>query len=80
MNQAKMILEHIQELQSYLISCNNEEGKLISLCRPSLIGKKQTLNNEVYFWALEDLKNFIQEEVKSCENSNRGVHVRHVSL
>lgn len=75
MNQATMILEHIQELQSYLISCSNDEGKLISLCRPSLIGEKQTLNNEVYFWALEDLKNFIQEEVTASENKNRGVHV-----
>lgn len=75
MNQATLILEHIQELQSYLISCNNDEGKLISLCRPSLIGEKQTLNNEVYFWALEDLKNFIQEEVTTSENKNRGVHV-----
>lgn len=75
MNQTTLILEHIQELQSYLISCNNDEGKLISLCRPSLIGEKQTLNNEVYFWALEDLKNFIQEEVTTIENKNRGVHV-----
>lgn len=59
------IITYIEDIQDYLIKISRENGKQVSNLRPFLLREKTKTfdTQEVYFWAMEDTKDFIKEEV-----------------
>lgn len=57
------INKYINEMQEYILLISKEKGDSLSLSRPPAIMDKSAEMRESYFFALEDMKNFIEEEI-----------------